>query len=281
MIKSKCLTDMSQATPWWLPSTTGFFFGFVFFVLTFTPSLVPRPPVFQGLLGGLAFFIGYAIGHCGVLLWCYLELPEDFATLPASGEFGTGTGLRDICCHLIPQAAAWQNEARNRMHMPPAETANLLQVSVVAAIVAVLLVLLAGLLIPGIRGASSVVYRWVPKRIAAFLGAAIFAVLLVTVVNGTLVSATIGAIDRAQALVDVTNPPVGVGQRGRRDRVVPALRSRGRMSAEPASDVTEGPRKADIEAFNSVAQRSSPSGSTPGPFGSFCPRTRLSWRSST
>ena len=107
----------------------------------------------------------------------------------------------------IPQAAAWQNEVRNRMHMPPAETANLLQVGVVAAIVAVLLVLLARLLIGGIRGASSVVYRWVPRRIAAFLGAAIFAVLLVTVVNGTLVSATIGAIDRAQALVDVTNPP--------------------------------------------------------------------------
>lgn len=76
MIKSKSPPDMSQATPWWLPSITGSFFGFVFFVLTFTPSLVPRPPVFQGLLGGVAFFIGYAIGHCGVLLWRYLELPE-------------------------------------------------------------------------------------------------------------------------------------------------------------------------------------------------------------
>ena len=108
--------------------------------------------------------------------------------------------------------------------------------SLVAAIVAVLLVLLARLLIGGIRGASSVVYRWVPRRIAAFLGAAIFAVLLVTVVNGTLVSATIGAIDRAQALVDVTNPPGASVPRCPRDRVVPALRSRGRISAEPASN---------------------------------------------
>jgi uncharacterized membrane protein len=66
----------SPATPWWLPSFTGLFIGFLFFVLTFTPSLVPRPPIFQGLLGGLAFFIGYAIGHGGVLLWRYLELPE-------------------------------------------------------------------------------------------------------------------------------------------------------------------------------------------------------------
>jgi uncharacterized membrane protein len=51
--------------------------------------------------------------------------------------------------------------------------------------------LLARLLIGGIRAASAIVYRWVPRRIAALLGAVIFTVLLVTVVNGTLVSATI------------------------------------------------------------------------------------------
>jgi uncharacterized membrane protein len=250
MIKPNGLTDMSQATRWWLPSITGIFFGFVFFVLTFTPSLVPRPPVFQGLLGGLAFFIGYAIGHCGVLLWRYLELPE----IPRSWRPAANLVLALACVIFaaiyIPQAAAWQNEVRTRMHMPPAETANLLQVSLVAAIVAVLLVLLARLLIGGIRGASSVVYRWVPRRIGALVGAAIFAVLLVTVVNGTLISATIGAIDRAQALVDVANPP---------GASVPTVATR---SGGPGSQiawqdlgragkrfVTEGPRKADIEAF--------------------------------
>ena len=76
MIKSKGSTDESQARPWWLPSFTGLFLGFFFFLLTFTPSLVPRPPIFQGLLGGLTFFVGYIIGHGGVVLWRYLELPE-------------------------------------------------------------------------------------------------------------------------------------------------------------------------------------------------------------
>jgi uncharacterized membrane protein len=178
MIKPNGLTDMSQATRWWLPSITGIFFGFVFFVLTFTPSLVPRPPVFQGLLGGLAFFIGYAIGHCGVLLWRYLELPEIPRPWRRAANLVLALACAIFAAIYIPQAAAWQNEVRNRMHMPPAETANLLQVGVVAAIVAVLLVLLARLLIGGIRGASSVVYRWVPRRIAALLGAVIFAVLL-------------------------------------------------------------------------------------------------------
>src|SRR6478736_6143112 len=137
----------SLATPWWLPSFTGFFLGFLFFVLTFTPSLVPRPPIFQGLLGGLAFFIGYAVGHGGVLLWRYLELPEIPRPWRRAANLVPALACVIFAAIYIPQAAAWQNEVRNRMHMPPAETANLLQVGVVAAIVAVLLVLLARLLI--------------------------------------------------------------------------------------------------------------------------------------
>ena len=102
--------------------------------------------------------------------------------------------------------------------------------------------------------------------------------LLVTVVNGTLVSATIGAIDRAQALVDVTNPP--------RIRVptVPT-RSGGRGSQSAWQDlgragkqfVTEGPRKADIEAFTGRPALE-PIRVYAGLRSVICPRTRLSWR---
>jgi len=249
MIKSKGATHEFQAR-WWLPSFTGLFLGFIFFVLTFTPSLVPRPPIFQGLLGGLAFFIGYAVGHGGVVLWRYLELPE----VPRPWWRAANISLALVCAIVtaiyIPQAAVWQDEVRARMKMPLAEPANLLQVVLVAAVVAVLLVLIGRLLITGIRTASALVYRWVPRRIAALLGAVIFAMILVTVVNGTLVSAIITAIDRAQALTDITSPP---------GASVPTETTR---SGGPGSQiswqdlgragkrfVTEGPRKADIKAF--------------------------------
>jgi uncharacterized membrane protein len=250
MIKSEGLTDMSQATPWWLPSITGIFFGFVFFVLTFTPSLVPRPPVFQGLLGGLAFFIGYAIGHCGVLLWRYLELPEILRPWRRAANLVLALACVIFAAIYIPQADAWQDEVRARMNMPPMETANLMQVVLVAVVVAVFLMLLTRLLVGGIRAASVIVYRWVPRRIASLLGAVIFAVLLVTAVNGTLVSATISAIDRAQALVDVTNPPgasvpTEVTRSGGPGSQI-AWQDLGRAGKQ---FVTEGPRKAEIETF--------------------------------
>lgn len=251
MTTSTGTTKNSQATPWWLPSLTGIFLGLLFFILTFTPSLVPRPPVFQGLLGGLAFFIGYAIGYGGVTSWRYLELPE----VPRASWRAVNVVLAMACAIAaiiyVPQAAAWQDEVRARLNMPPVETANLLQVILVAVLVAVLLMLLSRLVIGGTRAASALVYRWVPRRIAALLGAVAFAVLLVTVVNGTLVSAIIGAIDRAQALVDVTDPPGA-------SMPTEATRSGGPGSQIEWQDlgragkrfVTEGPRKTDIEVFS-------------------------------
>ncbi|MGE5260781.1 MAG: alpha/beta hydrolase [Actinomycetota bacterium] len=250
MIKSKVPTDESRSTPWWLPSFTGLFLGFLFFILTFTPSLVPRPPLFQGVLGGVAFFIGYTIGHGGVLVWRYLELPE----IPRPWWRAANMVLAVACviaaAVYIPQAEAWQDEVRARMGMPPMETANLMQVVLVAVVVATFLMLLTRLVVSGIRAASVIVYRWVPRRIAALLGAVIFAVLLVTLVNGMLVSAIISAIDRAQALVDVTGPPgatvpTEATRSGGPDSRI-AWRELGRAGKQ---FVTEGPRKADIETF--------------------------------
>jgi len=250
MIERKGPADESRLPPWWLPSFTGLFLGFTFFVLTFTPSLVPRPPIFQGLVGGLAFFIGYAIGHGGLVLWRYLELPEVPRPWWRAANIVLALACAIAAAVYIPQAATWQDEVRARMSMPPAEPANLLLVILIAGVVAVLLMLIGRLLIVGFRAASAIVYRWVPRRIAALLGAVVFAVLLVTLVNGTLVSATISAIDRAQALTDVTNPP---------GASVPAEETR---SGGPGSQiawqdlgragkrfVTEGPRGAEIEAF--------------------------------
>ncbi|ODA67124.1 hypothetical protein A7A08_01870 [Methyloligella halotolerans] len=242
--------DEKRAAPWWRPSYAGLFLGFLLFILTFTPSLVPRPPLFQGLLGGLAFFIGYGIGHGGIALWRYLQLPE----LPRSWWLGANIVLALACAAAaivyIPQAAAWQDDVRARLDMPPVETANLLLVISTAAGVAVLMMLLLRGLIAGFRAASALVYRWVPRRIAGLLGAVIFAVLLVTLVNGTLVSAIITAIDKGQALTDVTSPPGAI-------QPTEATRSGGPGSKIAWQDlgragkrfVTEGPRKSEIEAF--------------------------------
>ncbi len=239
-----------KAPPWWLPSYVGLFLGVIFFALMFTPSLIPRPPIFQGLLGGLAVAIGYAIGHGSVVLWRYLELPE----VPRPWRRAANIVLAVTCAIAaiiyVPQAAAWQDEVRARLSMPPVDTANLLFVSLVAAVSALFLILVGCLVIAGVQAASAGVYRWMPRRIAGLLGAAVFVVLLVTIVNGTLVSAAIGAIDRAQALVDVTDPPgAAVPREDTRSGGPGSSITWQELGRAGKRFVTEGPRKRDIEAF--------------------------------
>lgn len=56
-------------------STIGLLTGTLFFAASFTPSLIPRDYLLQGVLAGLAFGVGYLLGVLGVWLWTYLELP--------------------------------------------------------------------------------------------------------------------------------------------------------------------------------------------------------------
>jgi uncharacterized membrane protein len=43
--------------------------GLLFFAASLTPSLIPRGPAVQGILGGLVTAIGYLIGQIVALLW--------------------------------------------------------------------------------------------------------------------------------------------------------------------------------------------------------------------
>ena len=56
-------------------SVIGLILGTLFFALSLTPSLVPRPFTMQGLLSGMAVAAGYGLGVVGRWLWHYIQLP--------------------------------------------------------------------------------------------------------------------------------------------------------------------------------------------------------------
>ena len=59
---------------WWIRhyTFTGTAVGLVFIWLSLTPSLLPRGPLFQGLVSGAAGGIGYGLGVFGVWLYRYM-----------------------------------------------------------------------------------------------------------------------------------------------------------------------------------------------------------------
>ena len=84
---------------WQSLSATGLLFGTLFMAVSLTPSLAPHPFLFQALLSGVAFAIGYGAGVLARWMWGCMEVPvpgSDFSRIlnqhTAPDRFAAGWG---------------------------------------------------------------------------------------------------------------------------------------------------------------------------------------------
>ena len=93
-------------------------FGLVFIWLSMTPSLLPRGPLFQGLVSGAAGAIGYGLGVFGVWLVRYMRSKD---TSPAAPRWAW---IALVVVGIIGQTLAiiwfhvWQDDVRDYMGVP-------------------------------------------------------------------------------------------------------------------------------------------------------------------
>ncbi|HYZ69956.1 MAG TPA: alpha/beta-hydrolase N-terminal domain-containing protein, partial [Mycobacterium sp.] len=76
--------------PWWERhyTYTGTAFGLVFIWLSLTPSLLPRGPLFQGIVSGAAGAIGYGLGVFAVWLVRYMRSKDTSPPAPRLAWIG-------------------------------------------------------------------------------------------------------------------------------------------------------------------------------------------------
>lgn len=97
---------------WWHLDPGGVLVGLVLVGLSLTPSLLPRPALLQGVLAGVAFSLGYALG--ALIWWIIRSLAPRTVSPRVRRRFWVGmlalAGLTLIIGGLI--AFRWQNEVR-------------------------------------------------------------------------------------------------------------------------------------------------------------------------
>ncbi|MGW7285493.1 alpha/beta hydrolase [Streptomyces sp. NPDC054847] len=223
--------------------------------LSFTPSLLPRGGVLQGLVCGISAAIGYGLGVVAAYVWRAFadrdrRIPSRRSWLVlgvcAIVLFGLAFGLGQY----------WQYQIRGIMGVTDYNVVATVACPFVAAVVFCLL-LMAG---RGLRRlyhwAARLLGRWVGPRAARVVGWVLVAGLAWSVFSGVLLGGFVNAANEAFSLRD-TETPEGVHQ------PTSALRSGGPGSLVPWDSLGRqgrvftgsGPSARDIGAFtHSAAQ---------------------------
>lgn len=232
------------------PSAFALIVGLVFVAASLTPSLVPRGPVMQGVLGGVVMALGYLAGRIVEVIWNAADMPR------AQGD------ARDVILGLLGlivlgltgwslfYSLTWQNDLRGRMGLEPATEGHLVWVVALTLIVFGLLFLIGHLVALVSRFVRVRLERIMPARRADVLGFLIVALALFLLTRDGLLDRVIRILDStyeaAQNLFETAPPaptdPRKVGGPG-------SLIDWAAMGQPGRDFILTGPDAADIAAF--------------------------------
>lgn len=187
--------------------------GLLFFAASLTPSLIPRGPAVQGLLGGLVLAIGYLIGQIVALLWRAADLPSLsghparivtwLVALPVIASF----------FWVLGSSLTWQNDIRQKMGMAEAEALGLATILLVGLATFALAYAVGRLTSGFFRLIRGWFYRVMPPRRANVLGFVAVVLILFTVTRDGIVDVVVRGLDEsyeaAQELFENAPPPPG------------------------------------------------------------------------
>jgi uncharacterized membrane protein len=195
---------------WRSLSGTGLLLGTLFFAASLTPSLIPRTYLTQGVLGGAVFAIGYGLGVFWRWLWSYLELP----TLRGRALRLVNLGIAVVCvitaAVFLWRAAEWQNSIRVLMELEPVTSAHPFKVCAIAAATFIIVLGLARLFVLIYRLVAGGFRRWVPRRVANVIGAAMALLLFWSLATDVFFAIALRLLDASfqqyDALIEPTAP---------------------------------------------------------------------------
>ncbi|KRS14076.1 hypothetical protein XM53_03875 [Roseovarius atlanticus] len=185
--------------------------GLLFFAASLTPSLIPRGPMVQGILGGLVTAIGYFTGQIVGFLWHAADMPRLTGRAARSLKWIASFCTLTIFVWVLGSSLTWQNALREKMGMELADALHLWQILFIAIAVFAAAFTLGRLVAFLFRLIRARFYRVMPPRRANVIGLiAVFALLFFVTRDGIfdhVVSGLDESYEAAQALFDNAPPP--------------------------------------------------------------------------
>ncbi len=197
---------------WWQRryTFTGTAVGMVFLWLSLTPSLLPRGPLFQGLVSGAAGAIGYALGVFAVWLVRFMlsrpSSPPATRTAWAVLVVAAAIGL----VFSIYFFHVWQDQVRDLMGVPRLKWFNYPQAAIIGVVVLFAFVEIGQLIGRLIRFLVRQLNRVAPPRVSFVVVVAVVLGLSIALLNGVVIKGTMSFLNKSFAAVndemDPNNP---------------------------------------------------------------------------
>src|SRR6056297_2874633 len=230
-------------------STIGLVVAAIFFGLSVTPSMVPRAPELQGVLGGVVASIGYLVWWLAFKFLVWLGVPVARA-LSRKIRLGFGSLGMAVVAASLWKAADWQNSILAAWGLAPIDATAPLRIAVIGGAV------FLGLLVAG-RTFAILARTWqrrsqnvLPPRLAQAAGLVASVAIFAALVEGFAFRAALRTIDASARIADAIvlpdlEPPVSPFDSGGPNSLL-AWEDLGRWGRV---FVASGPSAEDIAAF--------------------------------
>lgn len=181
-------------------SFTGLVMATLFLWFSATPSLLPRGPLFQGIVSGAGAAIGYCLGVFLAWLARYL-VSRDHPWTPPRARYWIALGVVFAVgtAFMFYWFAKWQNNIRNLMDVPLMPWTAYPLVVAIALVVFVLVMALGQLWAAALRWVVGKLNHVAPPRISKAVGAAVLVILTVFILNGVVADYSMRALNASFA----------------------------------------------------------------------------------
>jgi len=173
--------------------------------LSFTPSLLPRPAFYQGIVTGIDAAIGYGLGVLGAWVWREFADREPRPAKPRSWRVWAIASTVALLASLV-LGRVWQRQAAELIGEPPEAPAALLLVPLIGVLLFVALVALGRAVRTAYRRLAALLERHMGRRAARATGLVLLVAVLVLLLDGVLWRALVGAADSSFAVRDTLTP---------------------------------------------------------------------------
>lgn len=192
---------------WWRYNYVGVIFGLIAFSMSLSPSLLPRPWLYQGIIGGLSLAIGYGIGTAVSSLGRWLTEYEPPAKYkPTAWKILFVFAAINLIGALYLGDKA-QSEVRRLIQEPPADTWHVVRILILTVIVFWLFVGIAR----GLRGLTRYLIRQLdkilPRRVSVALGFSTLVLVVFWVISGVFYNFFVNTTNNIYRVQNDTTSP--------------------------------------------------------------------------